>query len=274
MKIFCSKLLVITLLLLFGLGISIAQDRKKKTVEEKKIKLETRWNYQIESGTPSNTGIKASTIQYNQDTQRKNWILFDKEGREKYVYTYEYSKNTTNCYRTDNNGKKVLDYVQEYDNAGHLIKEIRYTGNGELKDILQITLDDTGVPIKEERLNAKKEKTLEVSYIYDRNNNKVYKTLKDYQANKFFEIVLEKDAQGKVIVRKLYDASGPLMEHTVQVWDDKGIIKQRISYDNNGDLLRKEVYSLDEITQSRTESIFMGKTSNLVSFVVYTYEYY
>lgn len=273
MKIFCSKLVIIAILFVFCVGISTAQ-KKKRTVEEKKVKLETRWNYQIESGMPSNTGIKASTIQYSEDKQRENWTLFDKEGQETYVYTYQYAKNKTTCYRVDQEGEKSVDYVQEYNDVGYLIKETRYAAKGELKDVLQITLDKTGLPIKEERLDANNEKALEVSYIYDKNNNKVYKTLNDYKADKSFEIVLEKDTKGNVIVRKLYDASGPLMEHTVQTWDDKGFMKERISYDGDGNLVRKEIYSEDAKTQSRTESIFIGKASNLVSFVVYTYEYY
>lgn len=137
----------------------------------------------------------------------------------------------------DSNGDLIQEEIISYDNLGRLVSKELKNRKGEGFMWVEFAYDSLNRVVNEISFDAMKIKK-EIFYDYDENN---HLTLKDAG---YFKQVFYNDINGNILSEEVLDGEDNLQQRYEYVYDNKGLLIERLRYDGLGNaaLLTKYEY--------------------------------
>lgn len=159
-------LITISLLSLFGIITSIAQDSTNKALAIKKI---VQKDYYINNNGEKGDVKSSKTETYNEKGLLIEQQKFNKSGENTGKTTYEYNHDGNrvklSSYKKD--GELRYWYEFKYDGNGNQIEWLHYVAGGELLRKYVYTYDKNGNRTEEQKFNAENELQNKTVYVYE-----------------------------------------------------------------------------------------------------------
>ena len=165
------------------------------------------------------------------------------------------SKTTT---KLNFQGKMVSRIVEEYNNLGHLVKQINYAKR-ERTSIRTFEYDSNGLLVRETGFSKHKEIQEEIYFIYD-TSGQLLKRKRYYP--------LTNRVQVEIIIR-LYNENGRLYSKVILDQDSTQKWAYQFEYDHNGEITRQKSVHKGEM---KNESIFLYDCGNIIEEKLYAFD--
>lgn len=234
------------------------------------LKTETAWNYPIQNNQPTEQGQKMMTISYSTTGQKTKSIGYTANGQIAYQYFFDYKNSQQETYWLYQE-QKVKSQTEIDDLNGNLVQRIRYTTDGNQLDQTTWTWEN-GLKIKEVYYNSENSKVYTIDYIYNLNLKIIREIYTDHLQQEQLMAAIDLNAQAQAVSYMQYKSSGSLNKTIQYQRDAQGRLISKTTYNSNNELETKEVYQHE--TAAMKYSVYVGTAEQLVSHIVYQYEYY
>ncbi len=249
--------------------------KRNKAKNERKLKSEERWNYEIISNAASPEGMMVAKAVYDQNGAPQKLSLYSPNGQLKHQYFYKYDSQSLKRTRYwEYEEQQINDYVEEMDALGNVIKRIRYKATGEILDIKTWEFDSEGRPTLEVYYDDANQRIYEIRFSY--NNAQRSATEKQHYLieESSYMTAVELDDNFQPLSRSRYKEEGALVNKTVYLRDTDGRLTEVQHYPDGKTMSIREKYEYLDDRDKVIYSVFETKTSKMLEYSVFVYEYH
>jgi len=212
----------------------------KESIVKNRVQIQEQWNHKYEKGKPK------------------------KDGYKNYSKKYDHNGNLIEeVYYQSGNIDQKLSY--KYDDKDNQVEYANYKGDeGELLFKQNITYDNSGKKIREERFNGMEYQIIKYAYDGDKVSEIIRSDIYgDIEQKRIFNYT------GQICTVSIFDNQSKNIGKIINKYDNHGNIIESIEYDENGGLKEKYDYTFDE------NNLLKEKTKHAGSNFIYQefYEY-
>lgn len=171
------------------------------------------------------------------------------------------------AYNPDGSPKWKLGWGHEYDAKGREIKTFYYNDKGQLTNTGVTTYDDKGQPIATTQINPNGSINHLRSYGYDEKGKKVRESHRNENGSPRNLINFKYDANGRITEQVFIDPDGNLVQRNVMTYDERGqqtgwsvfrndgsvvqMFRKTFTYDDRGNIKEVVSYAPDQSIRSK-----------------------